>query len=598
MQKKKIDKLIKSINILPSKPGIYLFKNKNNQAIYIGKALSIRERVKSYFSFSSSSSDSRINIILNETEKIDYIITDSEREAYFLENNFIRQYQPKFNLRLKDDKSYPYIKLTVQDRFPAVFLCRRTEPDKARYFGPFTPASSARKAIMLINKQFGIRSCREDIPGRRKRPCLNYDINQCSAPCVGCIDESEYKENVNNALLFLEGKTKKLKNKLKKRMSQASKVHDFEQAKHSRDLILSIEQISLKPKIISVKKENKDICGYFRKQKTAGIYIFFMRDGKVGESTNWTTPVKKMVDKRILFNQLSKFYTNRTDVPDKILLPFEPAKKDKLLKKIHSTANKKIQIQVPKKGNDRKIVELAIRNAEMNLLKKTIKPNPLKELQRIFNLQSQPRLIEGIDISNTGGKQSVGSVVVFKEAKPYKRSYRKYKIMSVTGPDDVHSIQEVVLRRYRKQIETKQKIPDLILIDGGKGQLKAAKEILNELKLNKIPVISIAKREEIIYTDQQKQGIKLDKTSSVLKLLQYIRDEAHRFAISFHRKLRQNKSFESYLDKIPGIGPKRKAALLKRYGSLRDILHAPMSELIKLVGSKAAQNLKSSLEKK
>jgi len=589
------NKLKKTAHKLPLKPGIYLFKNQDNETIYIGKARSIRDRVKTYF---SSHSDPRIHSILKETDKIDFIITDSEREAFLLENNFIRQYQPKYNLRLKDDKSYPYIKVTARDKYPGVYLCRRTDPDKARYFGPFTPASSARKALTLINKQFGIRSCKEDIPGRRTRPCLEYDINQCSAPCVNYISESEYRENVKDALLFLEGKTEKLKNKLKTRMSRASEKHDFEQAKLLRDLIYSIDQIKLKPKIISVKGENKDIFGYFRKLQTVVLYVFCMRKGKVIESVSWLIHTKKMSDKKILHNQLIDFYSNKADLPDKVLLPFEPIKTKKIINGIKSTANKSIKLQVPRKGNNKKFVDLATRNAEMNLLKKTVKSNPLKELQRMFNLKSLPHTIEGIDISNTGGNDSVGSVVVFKGAQPSKKDYRKYKIRTVKGPDDVRSIREVVSRRYKRLAENSFKHPDLILIDGGKGQLNAANKVLNGLNLSQIKVISMAKKEEIIYTDQKKEGIRLDKTSSVLKLLQYIRDEAHRFAITYHRKLRRYKSFESYLDEIPGIGPKRKSALLKKYGGLKGVIQAPMNELIKLIGKKAALNLKSFLPKK
>ncbi|MFW6124122.1 MAG: excinuclease ABC subunit UvrC [Acidobacteriota bacterium] len=591
----KKQKLKKSAHKLPLKPGIYLFKDQNNRIIYIGKARSIKDRVKSYFSYQS---DSRIKSILNETEKIDFIITDSEREAFFLENNFIRQYQPKFNLRLKDDKSYPYIKITIQDKYPGLYLCRRTEPDGARYFGPFTPASAAHKAILLIKKQFGIRGCKEDIPGRRKRPCLDYDINQCSAPCVGYINESEYNENVNNTLLFLEGKTEKLKNKLKKRMNKASDNRDFEQAKQLRDLIYSINQINLKPKIISVNEEDKDIFGFFKKHHSAVLYVFSMRKGKVIESSSLITHSKKMSDKKILSNQLIDYYSNKTDFPEKILLPFEPLRPEKLSTKLSHIGNRSIKLQVPQKGNNKRIVELATRNAEMKFLKNTIKPNPLKELQRIFNLKAIPNIIEGIDISNTGGKESVGSVVVFKHSKPSKKDYRKYKIKSVKGPNDIHSIQEVVYRRYKKLVEKKFKLPDLILIDGGKGHLNAAQKILNKLSLSKVPIISIAKREEIIFTGLTKDGIKLDKTSSALKLLQYIRDEAHRSAITFHRKLRKDKSFESYLDKIQGIGPKRKSALLEKYGDIKEMIQAPMNDLAKLIGKKAAHNLKFFIYKK
>ncbi|MBD3414210.1 MAG: excinuclease ABC subunit UvrC [Candidatus Aminicenantes bacterium] len=595
MADKKIKRLKKSMCSLPVKPGIYLFKDLNDHCIYIGKARSIKDRVKSYF---SSPSDSRIHAIVNETHKIDFVVTDSEREAYFLENNFIRRYQPKFNLRLKDDKSYPYIKVTVQQNFPGIYLCRRTEPDQARYFGPFTPASAARKAILLINKQFGIRNCKEKIPGTRKRPCLEYDLNQCSAPCVGRINPSNYKRNVRHALLFLEGKTEQLKNRLQKKMTSASKKQDFEQAKQMRDLIRSIDQIELKPKIISIKKEDKDFFGYYRKKETSVIYVFLMRNGKVIESSSWSIPVQSTSDKKALYTELVRFYSQRTDLPDTIILPFEPVQKERLTKQLQNLKGKTIRLLVPQRDNDHKIVMLATRNAEMNLLKKTIRSNPLRELQKIFKLKSQPLLIDGIDVSNTGGKQSVGSVVVFKDQRPSKKDYRKYKIKTITGPDDVSSIQEIVSRRYKRHLKQGIPLPDLILIDGGKGQFNAAKKVLTELNLSKIPVLSIAKKRDLIFSDQTKQGIKLDPTSSALKLLQHIRDEAHRFAITYHRKLLRDKSFESYLDDIPGIGPQRKTALLETYGSIQNILKAPLSEISGLIGKKAARNLKSFIQKK
>jgi excinuclease ABC subunit C len=292
-----------------------------------------------------------------------------------------------------------------------------------------------------------------------------------------------------------------------------------------------------------------------------------------------------------------EFYSSQNDIPDEILVPLEPAKKDQLLNKLNHIGKKAIVLQIPQRGNNRKIVDLAVRNAEMNLLRKTIKPNPLKELQRLFNLDSLPKNIEGIDVSNTGGKESVGSVVVFKGGRPSKKDYRKFRIKTVEGSDDIRSVQEIVLRRYKKLAESDIPLPELILIDGGKGQLNAAQKILRNLNLSNIHVISIAKKKEIIFTDSMKNGIKLDRTSSALKLLQHIRDEAHRFAISYHRKRRKDKSFESYLDGIPGIGPKRKSALLEKYGTTKDIFKAPVNEIAKIIGKKAAGDLKSFLKK-
>lgn len=333
------DNLKKKIELLPQKSGIYFFKNKENEIIYIGKARSLKERVKSYF---QATSEAKISNILAETTDVDFILTDSEREAAFLENNYIRQYQPKFNLRLKDDKSFPYLKLTTQEKFPGIHLTRRVEPDGAKYFGPFSPAHQARMTIHLINKYFGIRGCKEGIPGKRKRPCLEYDLNLCSAPCLDYISEEEYQENVKNALLFLEGDVEKLLKILKFRMQKAASEQQFEQAMHWRDTIRTIEQIKEKPKLISVRQEDLDIFGFFRDQEKVALYVFPMRRGKVIESEEFLFQEKMSIpNKDILFSFLIRFYDNREDRPAKILLPFASGKKEGLSKELSSTAQKK-----------------------------------------------------------------------------------------------------------------------------------------------------------------------------------------------------------------------------------------------------------------
>ena len=584
-----INDLKEKLESLPRKPGIYLFKDGYGKFIYIGMARLLRNRVKTYF---QSTSDAKIKKILSETKDIEFILTDSAKEAAFLENNLIRRYQPRFNLRLKDDKSFPYLKLTLQEKYPAIYLTRKVEKDGAKYFGPFSPASQARNTIHLISKYFGIRTCQEAVPGKRKRPCLEYDLQLCSAPCVAYIPELEYRENVKKTLLFLEGKTAELLKILKKKMRKDAESRDFEQAAHWRDLIHTIEQIKEKPKLISVGLENKDIFGFSRKGDHVALYVFFMRKGKVIESEDTFFQEKKTIpNEDVLSIYLKNFYKERRNVPDKILLPFKPADLYELTKTLSSLKGKKTEITVPLKGKDKKLVDLAYSNSEILLLEKSEWLSPLQEISRILGLNSIPQRIEGFDISNTGGDESVGSLVVFENGVPCKDDYRKYKIRTVEGPDDVASIRETVRRRYTRVLGEKKALPDLVLVDGGKGQLNAARDILENLGLSHLPVASLAKKEEIIFTPSQKNGIRLDRASPALKLFQNIRDEAHRFALSFHRLRRRKRSFESHLDGIPGVGKKRKAVLLAKYKGIEDIINAPSEELAKIIGSKAANAL-------
>jgi excinuclease ABC subunit C len=594
MAQKKIRDLKTICEDLPAKPGIYFFRNSENDVIYIGKARSLKDRVRSYF---GSTKDSKVHNILSETADIDYIFTDSEREARFLENNFIQQYQPKFNIRLKDDKAFPFLKVTLQDRFPGIFLTRRVEADGARYFGPFSPVHEARKTIHLINKSFGIRGCREMIPGKRKRPCLEYDLKLCAAPCVQYITEREYKSRVNDALLFLEGKTENLLKKLKKKMKEEADKQEFEQAAQIRDLIWAIEQLKTKPTLISTKQENKDIFGYSAVQKRVHLTIFRMRQGKVIQTEVISrTKEREGSDKDILSSELQKYYKRSSDIPDRIILPFRIPKEKSISASISRHRGKKVELILPVRGENKKLLELAQRNTE-DLAKKEPGIVSLLQLKKILGLKSVPQRIEGFDISNTGGDESVGSMVVFEEGIPNKSEYRKYKIRTVKGPDDVASLAEVIRRRYGSLLtEGREFMPDLVVVDGGKGQLNAALKSLDELGIKDVAVASLAKKEEVIFIPNQKEGLRLKRNAPALKLLQSIRDEAHRFAITYHRLRRVKKSFASSLDEIPGIGPKRKNELLTKYKSIEEIKKAPLEELKKILGAKTAQDLLSSIK--
>lgn len=563
--------------------------------IYIGKARSLQNRLKSYF---LPNVDAKIRGILSETKDIEFLLTGSEREAAFLEINLIQQHQPKFNLRLKDDKSFPYLKLTTQERFPGIYLTRRVEPDGAQYYGPFSPANQARITIHLLNKYFGIRACEEKIPGRRQRPCLEYDLDLCSAPCTKYISEAEYQERVKNALLFLEGKVEELLKILKRKMKDAAQAQEYEEAAHWRDLILSLEQIKDKPRFISIRPEDKDIFGFARGEEEAFLFVFLMRKGKVIETQSvYDNNSLKEDDSAILSKQLVKFYEEQNSLPEKIILPFRPKNCAEMCKNISGLTKRKITITHPSKGKDRRLVELANKNARMMLDKKPAGPSAMEEMKDILRLKSGPVIIEGYDISNTGGQESVGSLVVFINGSPLKQAYRKYKVKTVEGPNDVASLYEVLYRRFSKLKKDKDMLPDLILVDGGKGQLKAAKAALGELGFHDIPVISIAKKEEIIYSELLPQGLRLDRTSPALQLVQRIRDEAHRFALAFHKQRRKKRSFSSILDSAPGIGPIRKKLLLERYLSIDDIRSASESELAQLIGTKTAQALLKHLKK-
>ena len=578
----------------PEKPGIYFFRDAAGKVLYIGKARSLRDRVRSYF---LPDPDVKVRNILRETADIDYLLTGSEKEAAFLESNYVQQIQPKFNLRLKDDKSFPYLKLTVRDAFPGISFSRKVERDGSKYFGPFSPASRARKTIHLVNRYFRVRGCEPSVFRGRKRPCLEHDLGLCSAPCVGFISETEYAKDAKNARLFLEGRTTELRESLKLRMRAAANTHKFEEAARWRDLIRTLEDIGQKPRTISVALEDLDAAGFARSGDAAALHVFFMRRGKIRDSREaFVEGTAGSPDGEVLANLLSGFYAT-AEKPKKVLLPFEPADERRLQEDIFPGQEKRTRMIVPKAGKYARLVELANRNAELALRKKEREFSPVLHLARVLEMPEPPERIEGFDISNTGGDESVGSLVVFDGGVPNKDEYRKFRIRTVVGPNDVASLEEVVHRRFSRLKKEGKTLPGLIMVDGGKGQLAAAVKALGRAGAGNIPVISLAKREEIIFTPKHPEGIRLDGTAPALKLLQHVRDEAHRFAITFHRKRREKKSFGSELDGISGLGPKRKAALLERFRSLDAILSASFADLAAVVGKKTALTLISALRK-
>jgi excinuclease ABC subunit C len=581
--------LRKKVAGFPEKPGIYFFRDAEGKVLYIGKARSLRDRVRSYF---LPGPDIKVRNILGETADIDYILTGSEKEAAFLENNYIQQYQPKFNLRLKDDKSFPYLKLTLREEFPRIAMSRKVESDGSRYFGPFSPAGRARKTIHLVNRHFGIRGCENAVFKGRKRPCLEHDLGLCSAPCVGRISADDYRKDVENARLFLEGRTEELARSLKRGMEEAAAAQRFEEAARRRDLILTLDDLRERPQAIDVGLEDLDAVGYARSGNAAALHVFFMRRGKVRDSEGtFAEGTEGRSDHDVLAELVGRFYS-RAERPPKILLPFEPAGARRLQEEMVREPGKRSKLIVPKAGKYARLTEMAGRNAALALGNTKRVTPPLLLLARTLGMKEAPWRIEGFDISNTGGDESVGSLVVFDGGVPNKAEYRKFNIKTVVGSNDVASLREVVRRRYTRLKQEGARMPGLILVDGGKPQLGAALEALNDAGVRGIPVLSLAKKEEIIFTPEKRKGIRLDTTSPALKLVEHVRDEAHRFAVAFHRGRRSKKLFESALDGIPGLGPKRKAALLARYYSIDAIRTTPFAELAVLIGRAPASALK------
>ncbi|MEW6456768.1 MAG: excinuclease ABC subunit UvrC [Acidobacteriota bacterium] len=530
----------KVVRKLPNKPGVYIFKNKREEIIYIGKAKSLKDRVKSYFTLYRS--DKRSSFILDEIDDVNYVVTDSERDAFFLENNLVREHQPKFNVKLKDDKSYPYIKMTYQEDFPGAYYVRKVEDDGSIYFGPFAPASTAKNTMRILSKWFKVRQCDEKIDFKRKRPCLDYFVSQCSAPCTGFISRDEYRETIEEALLFLKGRDQELIKILKEKMENFASEEKFERAAQLRDLIFAVESLKRRPLFSSTELEDQDIFGYYREDGYVSLILFLMRKGKIVDRKEFIFEnIAAENDPEIISSFVIQFYREFMNFPEKILLPFYPENLSYIKDFLKEIFHRNVEIIIPRSGNKLNMIKIANQNARISLENKfllTGKDN-LEEVKKIVGISKIPLRIEGFDVSHISGKETVGSMVSFFEGEPDKKNYRKFIIKYVEGIDDFYSIYEIVKRRYKRLIDENAKFPDLVVIDGGKAQLNAAKKALKELGIEDIPVISIAKGEEIIYSDLKKDGIKLESISNFLKLIQRVRDEAHRFAVTFHRKRRE-----------------------------------------------------------
>ncbi|MBS4534803.1 excinuclease ABC subunit UvrC [Clostridium sp. D2Q-14] len=599
---------------LPDNPGVYIMKDSKGQIIYVGKAISLKKRVRQYFQ-SSSVKSTKVRTMVSHIKEFEYIMTDSEIEALILEANLIKKHKPKYNVLLRDDKQYPYIKITTNESYPRVIKTRKILKDGAKYFGPYTSGGAVNSTLDIIRDLYPIRTCKlklEEGKQVRERPCLNYYIGKCLAPCMGNVKHDKYMEMINEIIMFLNGKEEKLIDIIKNKMNTASKNLDFEEAARYRDQLLSLQHILEKQKIVSTNIVDQDIVAMAKGTDDAIVQIFFVRNGKLtGREHFVITDIEGQSRKEILSAFTKQFYMGTAYIPKEILMEDEYEDIELVSRWLTQKRGSKVYIKVPKRGEKNHLMEMVRKNAleALNQYSDRIKRNMaeskgiLIELKKILNLEYIPNRIEAFDISNIQGVESVGSMVVFEGGKKKSSDYRRFKIKSIEGPNDYGSMEEILWRRFNRAMEERELIrenkigiesfsvlPDLIMMDGGKGQVNIALKVMKEFNLD-IPVCGMIKDDfhrtrGLIFKNKE---IKISKNSEVFKLITRIQDEAHRFAISYHRSLRDKRMFKSVLDNISGIGEKRKKALLRELGSIDKIRKAEIEELKNVEG----MNIKS-----
>jgi len=582
---------------IPAGPGVYLYKDDTGQTIYVGKAKSLRNRVRTYFQLSADF-DARKDQMMDGIEDVEFIVTDTEGEALALENNLIKQCKPKYNILLRDDKTYPYIKLTINEPCPRAVITRRVRKDGAAYFGPFFPAGLARKTLKLIERYFLIRNCNIQIDGRRPRPCLQYYIHRCLGPCVeGLTTFEHYQEAVKDVKLFLEGRNNDLIKRLHVKMEEASAAQQYELAAHYRDAIDTMETLAERQKMAVMGYDDIDIFGFHQEEHMIAVSIFHMRGGRVVDKRELFWEDQFNFDSGEFFQSvLKQYYVDAPFIPVEIHVPVDFEDRDVLEQWLSERRGRKVEIRTPQRGAKRELMELVHRNARLSFLQRfrAAMPSPAaisKEIEEALDLEKPPRRIECFDISNLQGSDVVASMVVWEDGRMKKSDYRRFIIRSLSGqPDDFQSMREVVTRRYKRVQEEGLPMPDLVLIDGGIGQLHAAQSALDELNIVDQPLSSIAKKEEIIYiAGREDEPIVLERRSPVLRMIQQIRDESHRFAISFHRERRRRRTLTSELSEISGIGLKTTQKLLTHFGSLANIRDATVQDLQGVVNRTQAE---------
>jgi len=604
-----LHKLLKDkIDSLPDLPGVYIMLDHEGRIIYVGKAKSLKSRVRQYFR--PSSQIGKVASMVTNINDFDYILTDTEVEALILESNLIKEHRPKYNIVLKDDKSYPYIEVTTGEDFPRIRLSRRIKKDSNnRYFGPYTSARGVRETIEVITKIFPIRTCNRNVKeGKKERPCLYYHIGRCSGPCMGNIKKEEYRETIKEVCRFLEGRQDDVIKELMAKMEKASQRLEFEKAAAFRDKINAVKKILESQKIVSTEMEDQDVIAYAQTENETALQMFFVRNGKLISAQSFILNASEETKlSHITTSFVKQYYSMSTYIPKSILIQDEIEDKETIERWLSQLKGSRVYIRVPIRGEKRKLVDMAKRNAieALSIHEQRSKrewertEGAVADLKEYLGLDTLPKRIECFDISNIQGSHSVASMVVFYNGRPVKSDYRRFRIKSVSGPDDFASMREVIFRRFKRGLMEKeelikekmpkasakfQKFPDLVIVDGGKGQLSAAIGVMKELDIDYLPVVGLAEENDDIYRIGDKDPVILPKNSHALHLVQRIRNEAHRFAISYHRSLREKGSLHSVLNDIPGIGPKRVRELLKEFGSVAAIKDASLEELAKVKG--------------
>jgi excinuclease ABC subunit C len=605
---------------LPDKPGVYLMRDARGDVVYVGKAQNLKHRVRSYWQKQAIApmEGHRVRNVIDRVVDVEYTITDSVSEALLLEANLIKRYRPRFNVRLKDDKSYPYIKITKADDFPRVERTRKLVQDGSRYFGPYASASSVDESMNLVRRLFPFRTCTIDITeGERAlaRPCLLYHIKRCQGPCIQAVSKADYGEQITQIELFLDGRQESVVRALTKEMQVASAQTEYERAASVRDKIRAIERTMESQKMAAFKRTELDLVGLARQDNQAAIQLFVIRNGAmVGRDVFLLDAFREAPDEEVLSSFLEQFYARATSVPPQVLVPFALPDQADLEAFLALQRGGPVHLSVPQRGEKRELLVLATQNAAETLAReqarwladqgKTL--GALEELAEALGLPAPPLRIECYDISNVQGSDSVGSMVVFEEGRPRPGEYRRFKIRTVVGANDFASHQEVLRRRFRRaragdegaEEALRWAMPDLVIIDGGKGQVSAAKEVLDELGLHDLPMAGLAKEREELFLPGATEPVVLPATSPALYLVQRLRDEAHRFAITYHRDLRSKRQTHSAFDDLPGVGPKRRRALLRVFGSAKRVRDAPVEQIAAVpgIGAALAERIKSTLE--
>ena len=602
-----LDQKLKEV---PRSAGVYLYKDAAGRIIYIGKAKNLRSRVRSYFQ--TRPFDRKTDALVRNIADLEFIVTDNEVEALILEATLTKKHKPRYNVNLKDDKSYPHLKLTVNEPFPKVVITRRIQKDGALYFGPFLPAAMARKTIDLINRTFQLRTCDIEIDGKAPRPCLEYHIKRCLGPCVkGLCTPEQYQEAVRDVRLLLEGRNKELADTLEERMTQASEELRYEMAAKYRDLRKTVIKLSQQQKMATSPERDVDIFAYYREGARLALQLFTMREGHIVGRREFfweDIPEDDFYPAPFLSDVLAQYYS--TDyVPREIHVPVDFEDRELLEQALTKNKGRRVRIIYSQRGEKRDLIDLGEKNAKLAFEQRfrVLQPDMkrvLEELQETLELPRFPGRIESFDVSHIQGAENVAGMVVCENGKMNRSQYRKFRIRGVTGANDVASMRETVLRRYRRVLDEGKPLPDLIMIDGGKGQLRAAADAMTELDLEAIPMVGVVKPPQrhndvayLLVKGREDEPVYLDSHSLILRLLQMIRDETHRFAVTYHRKRRELRDFTSELTAIPGVGEKRKGRLLRHFGSIQRVARATASELTPFVGRKTAEEIADHFER-